>query len=414
MAWLTRRRVLSLLGVGAVGLVATRLALPRFLRPGPVRPIEALSDGARRLIAECFEGLDPARLWDGHAHMVGLGEGGSGCWVNPSMRSHLHPVDRLRFEIYMAAAGITASATAEEDYLARLLEMQRLANPAGRIVLMAFDWRVGEDGEVVKETSPFHVPNEYVASIAEENPQVEFCASVHPYRRDALGRLDAVKERGAVAVKWLPNAMGIDPASPRCDAFYDRLAELGLVLISHAGLERAVHVAEDQELGNPLRVRRALDRGVRVVLAHCASLGSSRDLDRSDAEAVSGECFDLFLRLMGEKQYEENLFADISALGQVNRCGRPLREMILARELHPRLLNGSDYPLPAIDPLTSLRLLEHREYLEPGHRALLGEIFAANPLLFDFVLKRVVGVTSEGGERRRFLPIVFESARVFV
>ena len=53
-----------------------------------------------------------------------------------------------------------------------------------------------------------------------------------------------------------------------------------LPLISHAGLERAVLGREAHDFGNPLRLRRALDAGVRVVVAHCASLGEDRDLDR--------------------------------------------------------------------------------------------------------------------------------------
>ena len=413
---ITRRKVVAALGVGAAGLVGARFAFPWWLRPGTVRGVEELSEEARRLVETAFAGLDRARVWDAHVHLAGLGEGGSGCWVNPKMRSHRHPIDRLRFEAYFAAAGIEDAAKADEQFLARLLELQRHANPAGRMVMLAFDWRVGEEGEEDRAHSTFHVPNEVVATIAKAQGPVEFCASVHPYRKDALARLEGVREAGALAIKWLPNAMGIDPLSPRCDAYYEKLVELGLVLITDAGLERAVHATEDQELGNPLRVRRALDHGVRVVLAHCSSLGTSRDLDIADgsegADGSEAESFDLFLRLMGEKQYEENLWADISAMAQVNRCGRPLREMILARELHPRLINGSDYPLPAIDPLIWLRLLEHRGYLEAEERAPLRELFEANPLLFDLVLKRTLGVT-EAGVRHRFDPLVFESARVF-
>jgi len=72
--------------------------------------------------------------------------------------------------------------------------------------------------------------------------------------------------------------------------------ELGLVLLSHAGEEQAVEAEEHQELGNPLRLRRALDRGVRVIVAHCASLGEGKDLD--DPEGASADSFDLFLRLL--------------------------------------------------------------------------------------------------------------------
>ena len=171
--------------------------------------------------------------------------------------------------------------------------------------------------------------------------------------------------------------------------------------------EKAVKAESHQKLGNPLRIRRPLDAGVKVLAAHCASLGDDRDLDREEGEEL--ESFDLFLRLMAEKQYESNLFGEISAMTQVNRSKRALREILMASELHPRLVNGSDYPLPAVDPLISTRILVQRGYLPKEERPLLAEIFAGNPLLFDFVLKRRVRV--EGGHC--FAPIVFETERIF-
>ena len=51
----------------------------------------------------------------------------------------------------------------------------------------------------------------------------ESAASIHPYRRDAVDALATAAGRGARAVKWLPNSIGIDPAAPRCDAFYAAL-----------------------------------------------------------------------------------------------------------------------------------------------------------------------------------------------
>ncbi len=401
----SRRTVLGLLGAGGATLVGGRLALPFFLRPGPVRGVGELSPEAQALVARAFADVNPTLLWDSHAHLVGLGVGGTGAAIHPDMRSHLHPWRRFQFDMYLAASGVSDLERADEAFLERLLALHRAANPRGKLLLLAFDWYVDEAGEEVPEASTFHMPNERVLAIAARHADVEACASVHPYRTDALARLDAAAAAGAKAVKWLPNAMGIDPAAQRCDAFYKKLVELGLVLITHAGLEKAVHAEEDQELGNPLRLRRALDHGVRVVVAHCASTGTGVDLDAGSGEA---DCFDLFLRLMGEKQYERNLFGDVSAMTQVNRSGRPLREVIRATELHARLINGSDYPLPAIDPLVSTRWLKHKGYLTAEERGLCNEIFEANALLFDYVVKRCLRVDGKG-----FAPVVFESGRLF-
>jgi mannonate dehydratase len=394
------------------GLLLARWWLPRSQRPGPVRGVADLSERGRAIVADALAGLDLTRVWDLHTHLVGLADGAE---VNPAMTSHLHPWRRLQFEIYMAASGVRDLRDADEQYLARLLALQRAANPAGRLLLFAFDRRVNADGTEDPAGSPFYVPNERVLALAREHAEVEACASVHPYRKDALVRLEAARIGGARAIKWLPNAMGIDPASGRLDAYYDKLVELGLVLITHGGDEQAVEADADQELGNPLRLRRALERGVRVVIAHCATTGSARDLDAPAGAPVA--CFDLFLRLMGEAGPAGTLWGDISAIAQVNRSAAVLARLLLAGEIHGRLVYGSDYPLAAIDLLTSTRLLAHRDLIDGAERAALNEVFEANPLLFDLVLKRRMrapsGAEGGGGEPARFRREVFESARLF-
>lgn len=406
MGLLTRRRALGVLA-GAGGLaVGGRAAVPRLLRVGEPRPLDG---DARVFVAQCFEGLDRTLVWDSHVHLVGSGQGGTGCEIGDELRSGFrHPIKNLQLAVYMAASGVAHEAGADAAYLRRLLALQRLANPEGKLLLLAFDRYVDADGAEVPARSEMYTPNDYVLAVARAHPEVVACASVHPYRRDAVDRLQWAHEGGALAVKWLPNAMGIDPASPRCDPFYRALAALGMPLITHTGREQAVDAREAQALGNPLRLRRPLDAGVCVVAAHFASLGDDDDLDRGGARATS---FDLLLRLFGERAYDRTLFADISALTQVNRCGRPLRTLLTSPELHPRLVNGSDYPLPAIDPLVSTRKLVREGYLTPEERRLCNRVFDANPLLFDLALKRTLKVES-GGRTHRFASTVFESARL--
>jgi uncharacterized protein len=213
-----------------------------------------------------------------------------------------------------------------------------------------------------------------------------------------------------VAVKWLPSAMGIDPASPRCDAFYAAMAELKLPLITHAGQEKAVQGAHQQHFGNPLRLRRPLDQGVRVVVAHCASLGEDIDLDkgtssRTNARAVPS--FDLFERLMADPRYEKNLFGDISAMPQINRMPN-FGKVVERDEWHSRLINGSDYPLPGVMPLFSVDLFVERGWITKSDGAVLKQIREYNPLLFDFVLKRRTVVKG-----KKLADSVFETAPLF-
>jgi len=123
-----------------------------------------------------------------------------------------------------------------------------------------------------------------------------------------------------------------------------------------------------------------------VIVAHCASLGDGRDLDRGDAGPVVAN-FDLFARLMDTPSYRMLLLADISALTQINRMDS-LSRVLERQDWHPRLLDGTDYPLPGIPPLISLDRFVERGMLEPEAVAPLRAIRRYNTLLFDFVLKR--------------------------
>jgi len=276
-------------------------------------------------------------------------------------------------------------------------------------MLLAFDRTHDERGEPDLEHTAFHVPNAYARHMARAHPQYfEWAASVHPHAPDALERLEQAKRDGARAVKWLPAAMGIDPASSRLEKYYEALKRLDLPLISHAGEERAVVGRDAHDNGNPLRLRRALDAGVRVVIAHCASMGSDRDLDRGP-NGPYVESFLLFSRMMEERRHEKSLFGDISAMTQINRAGPALKRVIEDESWHARLLNGSDYPLPGVMPLFSVEHLVSVGLLPASSSEVLTEIRRHNPLLFDFVLKRAL---RSGGRR---LPAgVFETRAFFM
>jgi predicted TIM-barrel fold metal-dependent hydrolase len=268
--------------------------------------------------------------------------------------------------------------------------------PGVKLLLFAFDASVTEAGEVSWEQTSLYIPNRYAAQVAQRHAQIfEWAASVHPYRHDCVEQLEAAVDQGARALKWLPATMGIDPASKLCDRFYAALARLDLPLITHAGLERALQGTDAQALGNPLRLRRALDHGVRVVVAHCASLGQDQDTDRG-ANGPAVDSFDLFARLMDDQRYCGSLYGDISAMTQTARAGSALSHVIQRDDWHTRLLHGSDYPLPGVFPLYSVDYMEELGYIGKSAAPLLKGLREHNPLLFDFVLKRSLRA---GGKR---------------
>ncbi len=374
---------------------------------------DRLSPRAKDLVKRVFEDIDPARLIDHHTHLAGLGtqdNNSTGAtsgqpFVHPKMRGWRRPFHHLKFRVYLSAAGVSNVEDADREVVERLVNLVTHVPNHGKHRLLAFDKNYRRDGSVNLDKTEFYVPNEYVFTIAEQNPDL-FIAniSVNPYRPDALAELERGAKRGARVVKWLPNAMGIDPSDDLCDPFYRKMKELNLILLSHGGEEKAVEAKEDQKLGNPLLLRRPLEQGVKVIVAHCAGLGDNEDLEDPNRRRVPN--FDLFLRLMDDKRYQGLLFADISAMTQFNRCGKPLQTILEREDLQQRLVNGSDYPLPAINVLIRTGSLVKYGYISRDERLWLNEIYDYNPLLFDFTLKRTLKLP---GSNKRFPASVFMS-----
>jgi hypothetical protein len=403
----SKRRKLIL---GAVGALAGAAAWRYWPEHGVFNPcLKTLPDALARheLVAQAWAGVDPARMWDCHAHLVGTGDSGSGIRFNAKMESPRYPMMYAQRLFYLNASCASAPpGKVDATYVERLLALVEGLRPGVKVMLMAFDHCHADDGTPLPAESAFYVPNEYPMAVAQQHPkQFEWIASIHPYRRDAVDALRAAAAAGARAVKWLPAAMNIDPASKRCLPFYEQLKALDIPVITHGGMERAVHVGDRQRLNNPLALRLPLSMGVRVVVAHCASVGMDDDTDRGGAPAQS---FELFTRLMNDPQYGKTLHGDISAITQQNRAGPALVRMIEREDWHPRLLNGSDYPLPGVMPLFSMSQLAGLGLIEASAAPVLAAIREHNPLLFDFVLKRHLRA---GG--KRFAAQVFETRDFF-
>jgi predicted TIM-barrel fold metal-dependent hydrolase len=349
--WLRR---LALAGAGA--LLALGLARLAFFT-GPYLPPQP---------------LPTTPLVDLHCHVAGLGAGGSGCFVSPALR------DNWRFGFYLRAFGVTRAEVEREgdivmaDRLAATLAQSRHVRQA---VILALDGVADARGELDTNQTEFFVPNEFVAAACRRHTNLLFGASVNPYRHDALARLDWAATNGAVLVKWLPSIQRIDPADPRLEPFYRRLAALGLPLLTHTGAEKSFTRSAD-EFADPERLALPLRLGVTVVAAHVATTGAhagERDIDR-------------LARMMAT---HTNLFADISSLTQLNKLGY-LGEALRRPEFRSRLAYGSDFPLinmPLVSPWyfpLNLKFAELRRLSSP-----------ANAWDRDVELKQALGVPAD-------------------
>ncbi|WP_243438202.1 amidohydrolase family protein [Fundidesulfovibrio soli] len=374
----------------------------------PARSAKPLSPGAQALVDRAFADLDGRRPLDCHVHILGLGTGGTGVYASPALRSWLRPWSRLKADMVLSASGVKDPALADQQYVARLLALARDFPVEPRLAVLAFDCRYTPGGERDFARTEFRIPDGYVLDLARSHPDTFVpVASVHPSDPHALARLESLAAQGVRVIKWLPNSQGMDPSDPGFDPFYRAMIRHGMALLCHTGHEASV-ASTDQRLGNPLLLRRPLDLGVTVIMAHAGNRGTSEDLDNPGRRARN---FDLFLRMMDDPRYTGRLYGDISMLAQTARSTGDLKILLERADLHPRLINGSDYPLPAVDIFMQPRVLWLAGFLTDRERRQLGEIYRANPLLFDFVLKRTLRHPKTGA---RFPASVFVEHAAFI
>lgn len=280
---------------------------------GPAAPPRALPD---------------AKIVDMHVHLAGYGNGGSGCYVAPRL------LENYRFDFYLRGFDVTRAELERDgdqvvvDKIAAKLQASRHVDAA---VLLALDGAINTAGELDRARTEVYIPNDYVAAQVRRYPAIfYFGASINPYRKDALQRLEQAKQQGAVLVKWIPNIQHIDPADPRLIPFYRKLVELKLPLLSHTGQERSFSSAHDA-YGDPRRLALPLSQGVTVIAGHIATTGDSEGEDN-------------FQRIQLMFAQYPNLYADISSLTQLNKLGF-IQQALRAPQLKGRLLYGTDFPL---------------------------------------------------------------------
>ncbi|HVR73454.1 MAG TPA: amidohydrolase family protein, partial [Planctomycetota bacterium] len=307
---------------------------------------------------------------------------------NEEWLSWLHPVKRARTLVYMSASGVELTATIVKDHLARITELARALPPGSRLHLYAMDRTYSEDGTADVERTPFFVPDESVLGAARENPDLFVpVISVHPYRKDALEALESGARAGSRHVKWLPNAMGMNPSSTLVEPFYRKMVELDMVLLTHTGGEDAFE-ASYPELGNPLLLRKPLEMGVKVVALHGASNGKSVDIEDPAREGISS--WKLLFRLLEDPRYDGLLFADTASMTFFNHLKGALHALLDREDLQRRFVHGSDYPLCGVNMALWTWKLAWEGFITDEEAAALDEIYGYNPLLFDFVVKRTV------------------------
>lgn len=308
---------------------------------------------------------------DMHCHVAGIGSG-SEAFISEKIRKS------WKYRIYLKSFGVTEEQIKEKGdafVIEKIAEHLQTSESVGSAVLLALDSAITKHGETDRDRTETYIPNSFLAAETAKYENLYFGASVNPYRLDALSRLEEVKKQGAVLVKWLPAIQHIDPADPKIIPFYQKLVELSLPLLTHAGDEHSFTTA-DNSLGDPLKIELPLQQGVTVIAAHAATSGKTNGQDNMQ-------------RLLPLFAKYPNLYTDISSLTQINKI-KFLPKLLQAGVDPTRLLYGTDFPLITTgltDPLFSI--------FNIGPRKTLSLKKIKNPWDQDVHLKLAYGVPEQ-------------------
>lgn len=267
-------------------------------------------------------------LTDVHVHLAALPTPSNGCLLSKRMAESA----LARFIAWRDGYDLSNPESTNRLYLENLLKLLEASRRVGRAVLLAMDGVYDASGRLDEGRTDFLISNDAVLDAAAGRPDRLLAGvSINPMRADAVEELERCAARGAVLVKVLPNAQSFDPAGPPYRPFYRALARLGLPLLSHVGYEFSL-IGQDQSVGDPRRLVPALEEGATVIAAH----GCSQGLFLYEKH---------FPALLEMTARFPRFYADTSALTLPNRA-LALLKIRRRPDLFPRLVFGTDYPLP--------------------------------------------------------------------
>ncbi len=258
------------------------------------------------------------------------------------------PFDRMALQLFGRSLGMERTALKRdpwEGYVATLAGMVRQSRFVEKTCLFGVDGRVDRKGRELDRDRTVCATNEDLLEVVRRHPDcfIPFF-SINPLRPDALERMDACVEAGCRGAKFLQNYWGIDLNDERLIPYYERLGKHRLPLIIHLGSEFAI--TSERSLEGVKMLELPLATGVTVIAAHMGlgqinhRLFPWRNLSRNPA------WFDHdYFRLLEMLEEHPNLYADLAAM-LIPLRARALPHLAKQRQLHDKLLFGSDYPVP--------------------------------------------------------------------
>ncbi|MBL8820994.1 MAG: amidohydrolase [Planctomycetia bacterium] len=307
---------------------------------------------------------------DIHVHLFGTGDSGSGCRLSESIQNG------IQFRVLTLALNLkTQGKTLDEAYVNVLIQHIKQSGLT-KVAVLSQDAIYDSHGEADWNRTSFYVPNNYLFKITAQHQDLMIpCPGINPQRKDALEELERIHTQGARLFKIHPPTQGVNVADRKYTKFYQRCAELKLVIMVHTGHEHSAPVI-DKDLANPARLELMLDQGPTVVACHAGTGWPSDYPDQLPA----------FTHLL--KRYP-NLWGDTAVLGTAGRV-RDFSRLLENTAICDRLLHGSDFPFPISPSSYAARI---------GSETVKNINKEKSWIAKDYLLKEALGIGKASAER---------------
>ena len=331
-----------------------KLALPLLLLSSAAFAREASVLPAAEVFRSKGKYCSEKALVDIHAHAGCLDDGGTTCFASERMKKEKVAFFFSKYEALFDAFGVKKEELAKKGnahFFESVSDRVEGSSCLDAVVLLALDGTYRLDATSPDyENTDFMIRNAFVAEQVAKHPNLLWGASVNPLRKDFREELKLAHEKGAALVKLIPPIQGLRLDDEEA-AVKARLTEYFLLLRKY-GLPLLVHLDEEgtfsKELERRFRdhvgvlgIRRALDLGLTVIVAHVASRESA-----VHGHGSTGSAYRDLLALIQEPKYKGLLYADISALPTIVTRADHLCKVSRDFAAQPeRLLWGSDFPL---------------------------------------------------------------------
>lgn len=93
-----------------------------------------------------WQGLDSEHVWDSHAHLIGMGDSGSGIHLHRDMVNPFKPLSYLQRVFFLNASCCNEPGRIDHAFIERLLALHEAMPRGYKTMLLAFDACYDEQG----------------------------------------------------------------------------------------------------------------------------------------------------------------------------------------------------------------------------------------------------------------------------